>query len=95
MLKTCNWQRLENLLSAWVYWLCIPVSTKANEFPPWYIPDMLDSMVGDGAQGQQNINNTYGIFKQKKKQNLSKSDSENEAADFSRFIVIESWRRSA
>ena len=50
----------------------------------------LNSMVGVGVQGQQKINITYGVFKQKTKWYLSESDSENEAADFSRFIVIES-----
>ena len=38
-LRTWNWQRLGNLLSARVYWSCIPASTKANRFPPWYIPN--------------------------------------------------------
>ena len=41
VLRTWNWQQLENLPSAWVYWLCIPASTKANGFPPWYIPNTI------------------------------------------------------
>ena len=45
----------------------------------------MDSVVSDGAQDQQKINLTYAFFKGK---NLS--DLENEAADFPRFIVIES-----
>ena len=32
-----DWQGLKILLLTWVYWLCIPVSTKANGLPPWFI----------------------------------------------------------
>ena len=39
LLRTWNWQRLKNLSSTRVYWSCIPVSTKANGFPPWFIPN--------------------------------------------------------
>ena len=38
VLRTWNWQWLKNLPTVWVYWLCISISTKANGFPPWYIP---------------------------------------------------------
>ena len=48
----------------------------------------LDSKVGGGAQDQRKIYCIYGIFKSN--WNLSETDSENEAADFPRFIVIES-----
>ena len=37
VLRIWNWQRLKNLLSAWIYWLCIPISTKVNGFLPCYI----------------------------------------------------------
>ena len=54
----------------------------------------LDSVVGGGAQGQRKINITYSVFSQKKqdktKRNLPESDSENEEADFTRYIFIES-----
>ena len=39
VLRTWNWQQLENLLLAWVYWLCILISTKVSEFLPWFIPN--------------------------------------------------------
>ena len=45
--------------------------------------------MGGGAHGQWKIYSIYGVFK-KSKRNLSESDSENEATDFLRFIVIES-----
>ena len=32
LLKTWNWQQLENILPVWIYWLCIPISTKMNGF---------------------------------------------------------------
>ena len=49
----------------------------------------LDSVVDDGAQGQRKI---YSILASSKKNkgNLSELDSENEAANFTRFFVIES-----
>ena len=50
----------------------------------------LDSVVGGGLQGQWKIYSTCGVFNSKNKRNLSEPDSENETADFSRFIVIES-----
>ena len=48
-------------------------------------------MVSDGAQGQRKYTATMASSykKQTNKQNLSESDSEDEAADFPRFIVIE------
>ena len=53
---------------------------------------MLDSVRCGGALGQQKIYSIYGVSKKKKKtkRNLSESDSEKEAADFPRFIIIES-----
>ena len=51
----------------------------------------LDSVVGSGVQGQRKIYSIYGVIKLKKnKRNLSESYLKNEAADFPRFIVIES-----
>ena len=48
VLRTWNCQQLENILSARVYWSCIPVSTKTNGFH-WYIPDTsLTPLVGNG-----------------------------------------------
>ena len=39
VLRTWNWQWLGSILSAQVYRLCIPISTKADGFLPWYIPN--------------------------------------------------------
>ena len=48
-------------------------------------------MVDGGAQAQQkNVLNIWRLQIQKTKRNLSESNLENEAADFPRFIVIES-----
>ena len=46
--------------------------------------------MGGGSQGQQKLYRIYGVFKWKTKRNLSESDTENNAADSPRFIVIES-----
>ena len=50
-----------------------------------------DTVLGGGAQGLQKYTAPMASSKKKKKnkQNLSESDSEKEAADFPRFIVIE------
>ena len=57
-------------------------------FPLVHSQHRLGSVVGGGAQGQQKL---YSIYKElKNKRNLSESDSENEAANFPRFIIIES-----
>ena len=47
----------------------------------------LDSVVGGEAQGQQKRNNINGVFKQTKI-NQNESDSENEAANFFRFVAM-------
>ena len=39
VLRTWNWQRLGSLPSTRVYWSRIPVSTKTNGLPPWFIPN--------------------------------------------------------
>ena len=80
MLRTWNWQRLGSLPSTRVYWSRIPCLNQRE----WVTPSVhsqhkLDSVVGGGAKGQWK----YTAY-------ISESDSENEAADFPRFIVIES-----
>ena len=92
MLRIWNWQQLENLLSAQGYWLCIPVSTKANRFPPWYMPNTSWTLWW-GVKHRTSKKYTASMVswnKKKTNQNLSESDSENEVVDFPRFIVIES-----
>ena len=86
-----NWQRIESLPSTRVYWSRIPRLNQGEWVTPLvHSQHKLDSVVGGGAQGQWKIYSIYGVFKQKTKRNLSESDSENEAAEFPRFIVIES-----
>ena len=86
-----NWQRLGSLPSTRVYWSRILRLNQGEWVTPLvYSQHKLDSVVGGGAQGQWIIYSIYGVFKQKTKRNLSESDSENEAAGFPRFIVIES-----
>ena len=50
-LRTWNWQRLENLPSARLYWSCIPVSTKANGFPLGTFPTQIGLCVGWWSTG--------------------------------------------
>ena len=50
----------------------------------------LNSVVGGGVQGQRKYTAYMASSNKKSKQNLSESESETEAADFPRFIVIES-----
>ena len=65
-----------------------PSQPRQMDFPLGSFPTQ---RVSGGVQGQQKIYSIYGISKYKKtKRNLSESDLENEAADFPRFIVIES-----
>ena len=91
VLRTWNWQRLGSLPSTRVYWSRIPVLTKANGFPLVTFPTQVR------FRGGWWIYSIYGVFKKKNKtqRNLSESDSdsENEAADFPRFIVIECFGR--
>ena len=91
MLRTRNWQQLENLPSGQVYWLCIPISAKANEFPPWYIPNTswIPWWVVEHRASEKYTASTASS-NIKTKRNLSESDSENEATDFPSFIVIKS-----
>ena len=91
VLRTWNWQRLRSLPSTRVYWSRFPVSTKANGLPPWFIPNT--SWIPWWVE-ERRASEKYTVYmassNKKSKQYLSESDLENEAADFPRFIVIES-----
>ena len=50
--------------------------------------------MGSEAQSQRKIDISYGVFQQKAKRNLSESETESEAADLLRFIVIESLKET-
>ena len=91
VLKTLNWQWLGSLHSTQVYWSHIPISTKANGLPLWFVSNTgwTPWWVVERRTSKKYI--AYMASSNKKsKQNLSESDSENEATGFSRFIVIES-----
>ena len=88
MLRTWNWQWLGSLPSTRVYWLCIPVSTKVNGLPPWFIPNT--SWTRWWVVERRASERYTASSNKKSKQNLFESDSENEAANFPRFVVIES-----
>ena len=91
VLRTLNSQWLGNLPSTWVYWSCIPISTKVNGFPSWFLPNTswIPCRVVE-YRASEKYTAYMASSNKKTKQNLSESNSENEAADFSRFIVIES-----
>ena len=93
VLRTWNWQWRGNLPSSRVYWSRIPVSTKANGFPFWFIPNT--SWIRRGWWNVGRAKNIQHIWRLqiKNKRNLPESDSENGVADFPRFIVIESLEK--
>ena len=92
MLKIWNWQRLENLLPARVYWSCIPVSTKASCFPLGKFPIQVElrGWWWWSTGSVKNKHHEWRLQTNKQKWTLSVSDSENESGDFPRVIVIES-----
>ena len=75
----------------WLYWSCFPISTKANGFPPWYIPNISWT---PWWVAEHRASEKYTVFmassNKKIKWNLSESDLKNEAADFPRFTVTKS-----
>ena len=82
VLWTWNWQRLGNLPSIRVYWFAYPRLNQGK----WVSPLVHSTQVGlRGGPAKIIVSSN-----KKTKRNLSESDSENEAADFSRFIAIES-----
>ena len=89
-----NWQRLGSLPSTRVYWSRIsrlnqgkwvtPLVFFYNTiWTPWWVEERRASEKYTAYMASSN---------KKTKLNLSESDSENEAADFPRFIVIESLK---
>ena len=65
------------------------VSTKANGLPPWIIHNTSWTPWWVEERRASEKYTAYMASSNKKtKRNLSESDSENEAADFPRFIVI-------
>ena len=91
VLRVWNWQRLGNRPSTRVYWSHIPVSTKANGLPPWFIPNTSWTPLWVAERRASEKYTAYMASSNKKtKRNLSESDSENDAAEFPKSIVIES-----
>ena len=67
-----------------------PSQPRRMGYPLGSFPTQVELRAGWWSSGPVKIYSIYGVFKQKSKRNLSESDSENEAADLPRFIVIES-----
>ena len=90
VLRTWNWQPLGTLPSTRVYWSRISISTKANGIPSGFI---LNTSWTRWWVMERRASEKYAAHmassNKKSKRNLSESDSENEAADFPKFIVIE------
>ena len=94
LLKTWDLQGLETLLPIRIYWLCTPVSAKANRFSASLITNTsltLQWVVGYKTSEKQTLLMAFFFLKW---QNLSESDWENEAKEFFGFIVLESLKET-
>ena len=91
--KTKIWQRLGIMILAWIYWYCIPVSTKANGLPSWFIPNIIwTPWWVVKHRTNEKYTTVMASSLKKTKRNLSESSSESddeEITRFPRFIVLE------